>query len=297
MPEFILTIAQLLQEGISQLSNSDSARLDSEILLLKALNHSQNLNNPDKLYTKTWLLTWPEKTLTQQQIQQYRHDLRLRSQGMPIAYITGTKGFWSFTLDVTPDTLIPRPETEILVECALEKISAADNFKIIDLGTGTGAIALAIASERDNTLILATDSSPQAISIAKKNALRLTLRNVSFCQSHWFNKIPEQQFDLIVSNPPYISDNDPQLDKHVRQYEPLTALLSDNHGLADIHEIIAQSHAYLKPGGWLLFEHGYEQAKAVQNLFKQFNFSYISTANDLNHLPRVTMAQYVIGAV
>lgn len=286
MSEPLLTIAHVMQRGIIQLNNSDSAKLDCEILLLKVLNHES-----EKHYTKTWLLTWPEKNLTSKQIQQFEHYLGLRSQGMPIAYITGTKDFWSFTLDVTSDTLIPRPETELLVECALEKIPALDKQNILDLGTGSGAIALAIASERSNANILATDFSLQALNIAEKNAARLKLSNVSFCQSHWFKNIPEQQFDVIVSNPPYIAENDPLLDENVRHYEPLTALLSDNNGLADISEIIEQSHYYLKPGGWLLFEHGYEQASSVQALFKKLKYCKINTLTDINHLPRVTIAQ------
>ena len=286
MSEPLLTIAHILQRGIIQLNNSDSAKLDCEILLLKVLNHKS-----EQHYTKTWLLTWPEKTLTGEQTQQFEHYLGLRSQGMPIAYITGTKDFWSFTLDVTSDTLIPRPETELLVECALEKIPAVDKQNILDLGTGSGAIALAIASERSNANILATDFSLQTLNIAAKNASRLKLSNVSFCQSHWLKNIPEQQFDVIVSNPPYIAENDPLLEENVRHYEPLTALLSDNNGLADISEIIEQSHYYLKPGGWLLFEHGYEQARSVQALFQKLKYCKINTFTDINRLPRVTIAQ------
>ncbi len=287
MSEALLTIADILQYGTTRLSNSDSAKLDCEILLLKVLN---DLNkHSEKRYTKTWLLTWPEKVLSSKQIQQFEHYLSLRSQGMPVAYITGTKDFWSFTLEVTPDTLIPRPETELLVECALQKIALSKEQNILDLGTGSGAIALAIASERSNAKVLATDFSLQTLKVAEMNAVQLKLTNVSFCQSHWFKNIPQQQFNIIVSNPPYIAGNDPHLDKNVKKYEPLTALLSENKGLADIREIIEHSHAYLIPGGWLLFEHGYQQADAVQALFQQFKFSQISTFNDLNRLPRVTL--------
>ena len=289
MSEHLPSIAEVLQQGVMELTQSESPRLDCEILLLKVLNDSSNKSAP--IYTKTWLLTWPEKTLTSTQIQQFKHYLHLRSQGMPVAYITGTKDFWSFTLDVTSETLIPRPETELLVECALEKIPMTENQSILDLGTGSGAIALAIASERDNASVLATDFNLPALHIAEKNASRLELSNISFCHSHWFKNIPEQQFDIIVSNPPYISENDPHLENNVRQYEPLSALLSDDNGLADIRAIIEQSHYFLKPGGWLLFEHGYEQAEAVQTFFKKSNFNKIKTLIDLNQLPRVTMAQ------
>lgn len=291
MSEPLLTIADILQYGTTRLSNSDSAKLDCEILLLKILNDNSNKQS-EKHFTKTWLLTWPEKILSSEQIQQFEHYLNIRSQGMPIAYITGTKDFWSFTLEVTPDTLIPRPETELLVECALEKIALSGKQTILDLGTGSGAIALAIAAERSNTKVLATDVSLQALKVAQLNAAQLKLSNIAFCRSHWFKKIPQQQFNIIVSNPPYIAENDPHLEENVKKFEPLTALLSKKKGLADIREIIEHSQYYLKPGGWLLFEHGYQQADAVQTLFQQFKFSKISTLNDLNHQPRVTLAQW-----
>lgn len=294
MSELSLTIDHLLKRGKTQLSSSDSAKLDCEILLLKVLNDAlskQPNNTTPKHYTKTWLLTWPEKIITREQVQQFDHYLSLRSQGIPIAYITGTKDFWSFTLDVTADTLIPRPETELLVECALEKIIVTKEYTILDLGTGSGAIALAIASERNNAKVLATDCSLKALNIAQKNASRLKLNNISFCQSHWFKSIPDQEFDIIISNPPYIAEHDPHLEVNVSRYEPLTALLSADNGLADIREIIEHSQPYLKPGGWLLIEHGFQQGKAVQALFQTFKFCQIKTFADLNRLPRVTIAQ------
>lgn len=290
MPEPQVTIEQALKSGSKTLVSSDSAKLDCEILLLKVLNDSYQTQ-----HTKTWLMTWPEKILTVKQNQQFSHYLTLRSEGMPVAYITGEQDFWTLTLSVTPATLIPRPETELLVECALEKISNSGEQCILDLGTGSGAIALAIAAQRSNAQVLASDFSQQALDIAKnnaqKNAQQLHLDHVSFCQSHWFENIPEQQFDVIVSNPPYIAENDAQLDENVSKYEPLSALHSGNEGLDDILEIVKHCHSYLKSGGWILFEHGYEQASAVQGILKKYGFSQISTVNDLNHLPRVTMAQ------
>ncbi len=282
-----LTIAELLKSGSLRLVHSDSPQLDCEILLLKVLNDTSS----HKIYNKTWLLTWPETELSAIQIQQFEQYLEQRAQGTPIAYITGHKDFWSFRLEVTADTLIPRPETELLVDCALEKIPADAAFNILDLGTGSGAIALAIASERQHCQLLATDFSAQALAIAEKNAQSLKLDNVSFCQSSWFTDIPPRQFAIIVSNPPYIAENDPHLAADVKRYEPLTALLSEQDGLADIETIIAHSSEYLQPGGWLLLEHGFQQAEAVQTLFLQFNFSHISTINDLSQLPRVTLAQ------
>ena len=284
-----LTIAEAIQQGVRQLSSSESAKLDCEILLLKAVNDNSSL--PRESYrNKTWLLTWPEKTLTSVQLQQFNHYLNLRSEGLPIAYITGEKDFWSLTLKVTPATLIPRPETELLVECALEKIPLSEAINVLDLGTGSGAIALAIASERSSAKILATDFSAEALAVAQNNAASLKLSNVTFCLSHWFDAIPGQQFDVIISNPPYIAEHDPQLEENVRKYEPLTALLAGDEGLDDISHIIRHCRNYLKPGGWLLFEHGYVQAQAIQSLLAEHAFTRIATLDDLNHLPRVTLA-------
>ena len=290
MPESQLSIVQTLEFGVKQLPYSDTAKLDCEILLLKVLN--KNLPN---LHTKTWLLTWPEKTLSPEQAQQFNHYIELRASGIPIAYITGEKDFWTFSLEISPATLIPRPETELLVECALEKIPAIKKTHVLDLGTGSGAIALAIASERKNCHVLATDISQAALSIAQKNAAKLALDNIHFRQSHWFDSIVQtstSKFDIIVSNPPYIAEDDPLLAADVRKYEPSQALISNDNGLSDINQIIQNSLAYLSPQGWLLFEHGYAQADAVQALLKQNGFTDISTIEDLNQHPRVTMAQH-----
>ncbi len=280
------TISQVLLQGSQTLRCSDSAKLDCEILLLKVLNDSEQTQ-----HSKTSLMTWPEKQLTDKQIQQFSHYLKLRSEGMPVAYITGEQDFWTLSLSVTAATLIPRPETELLVECALEKIPETGEQNLLDLGTGSGAIALAIASERSKARVLASDFSQQALSIAQKNAEQLHITNISFCRSHWFNNIPGQQFDVIVSNPPYIAENDPLLEENVRKYEPLSALHSGDEGMDDIHEIIKNSHSHLKPDGWIIFEHGYNQARAVQSLLQQYGFNRISTVNDLNQQPRVTMAK------
>jgi len=288
------TIDQAIQYGKQVLTNSDTARLDSELLLLKVLNDSalDNLGPPKQYYTKTWLMTWPETLLTEQQYTQYKQYLHSRAQGKPIAYIIGSKDFWSLTLKVSPDTLIPRPETELLVECALEKIPSAASYTIIDLGTGSGAIALALAAEKPESQLIATDISLAALEMAKKNALNLDIKNVSFYQSHWFDELPTLQCDLIISNPPYISDNDPQLEDNVRYYEPLSALLSDHNGLKDIKEIINNSSSFLKSAGWLLIEHGYQQGPQAETLFLQYGYIHVQTVNDLNDLPRVTMGQW-----
>ncbi|MCU7799017.1 MAG: peptide chain release factor N(5)-glutamine methyltransferase [gamma proteobacterium symbiont of Lucinoma myriamae] len=290
MPDSQVTIEQALKSGSETLITSDSAKLDCEILLLKVLNDSYQAQ-----HTRTWLMTWPETILTDKQIQQFSHYLTLRSEGMPVAYITGEQDFWTLALSVAPATLIPRSETELLVECALEKIADTGEQYVLDLGTGSGAIALAIAAERSNVQVLASDFSQQALDIAQSNAQqnaeKLHIDHVSFYRSHWFKNIPEQQFDVIVSNPPYIAENDPQLEENVSKYEPISALHSGEEGLDDILEIVKHCHSYLKPGGWILFEHGYEQAGAVQDILKKYGFSQVSTVNDLNHLPRVTMAK------
>lgn len=285
MPELHLSVAQILQQGRQLLACSE-AKLDCELLLVKVFNDSQNTH-----YTRTRLMTWPETLLSHAQQQQFLDYVQLRSEGMPIAYIIGEQDFWTLTLKVNHATLIPRPETELLVECALEKIPDKSKQKVLDLGTGSGAIALALASERPKAEVLATDFSLEALEIAHENALTAQLSNVSFCQSHWFEDIPKQRFDIIVSNPPYIAINDPLLENNVKKYEPLSALHADDNGLADIHDIIKQAHHYLKLEGWLLFEHGYNQAEAVRHLLQQYGFSQISTLNDLNHQPRVTMAR------
>lgn len=284
-----ISIAQAIVTATQQLQFSETAKLDSEILLLKVLNKSAS-----QLLTKSWLLTWPEKLLSLEQWQQFKQYLELRSSGMPIAYIAGEKDFWTFKLKVTADTLIPRPETELLVECALDKISTPDKMDILDLGTGSGAIALAIASERQHCRILATDNSQAALDIAQHNAHLLQLNNVKFLKSYWFEefKAITQKFDIIVSNPPYIAENDPLLEANVRQYEPLQALISNDNGLQDIKQIIQNSLVYLKPQGWILFEHAYNQAEEVQRLLEIQGFSKINSIKDLNHQPRVTFAQW-----
>lgn len=294
-----ITIADAIQSGISKLDGanacSDSPKLDSEILLLQVLNQTSEHH-----LSKTWLLTWPEKRLTITQFEQFNHYLDLRSTGMPIAYITGEKDFWTLSLSVTPDTLIPRPETEMLVESALEKISTTEKTALLDLGTGSGAIALAIASERQYCRITATDISQAALDIAAKNAQKTKSANVTFLQSDWFDGIKQQgldakglKFDFIVCNPPYIAADDPLVEENVRLYEPSGALFSSHNGLDDMHRIIQQLPDYLNPGGWILFEHGYKQSNAVQALLKKYAFTNIDTINDLNQQPRVTLGQFL----
>ena len=289
-----LTVQQAITLGMEQLQqaglDSNTLKLDCEILLLDTLNHGSAPNSKQNK-TKTWLLTWPEQTLSSAQIEHYLDNLKQRAQGRPVAYITGTKEFWGFSLKVSPDTLIPRPETELLVECALDKLPLKTPLKVLDLGTGSGAIALAIASERPDTEVLASDASAKALEVAHSNAESLQLSNIQFCLSDWFNNIPDDQFDLIVSNPPYIAPDDPLLETNVQRFEPQSALLAAENGLAAIRQIISRSNSYLRHGGWLLLEHGYNQAEAVQGLLRQYEFKNIRTVNDLNRLDRVSMGR------
>ena len=275
----MLTIQDTLTSSIAQLSSiSDSAQLDCELIL------SSILNKP-----RTYLHTWPEATLTNKELDKFNRLLKRRIKGEPIAHILGERGFWSLNLKVTADTLIPRPDTERLVELALEIIPEQAQWKILDLGTGTGAIALSLAKERLNCHIIATDQSIAALDIAKQNAAKNQIKNIEFIQSDWFAELKNQRFNLIVSNPPYICDNDPHLKEGDVRFEPLSALTAGTDGLDDIRSIIKDSHRHLIHGGVLLLEHGYDQAEAVSDLLKAANFSNVHNAKDYGGNPRVTI--------
>lgn len=215
-----------------------------------------------------------------------------RLTGYPVAYLLGTKAFWTLDLLVTPDVLIPRPETELLVETVLEKIQDINNPKILDLGTGSGAIALALASERSDARIIASDYSEKALIIAQKNADTNQLnQQVSFVKSDWFSNINDKDFDLIVSNPPYIDPNDPHLTQTIR-HEPQQALVADNLGMKDIETIIENCSPFLKNGGWVLLEHGYNQSKQTLKHFAKHDFINGKTYLDINQNPRISIAQH-----
>ena len=262
---------------------SDTAQLDAEVLLGFVLQQ-----------TRTWLYTWLDRELNKSQLQQLEALLARRLRGEPVAYLTGQREFWSLLLDVSPNTLIPRPETELLVELSLELFeeSSAER-RILDLGTGAGAIALAIASERPNWRITGVDRVPEAVVLAQRNRQRLNLPHVEFLQSDWFESVDEAGFDLIVSNPPYIDALDPHLEQGDVRFEPRSALVADEDGLRDIKQIIADAPRYLAPQGWLLFEHGYQQADAVQQLFKSRGFSAVQSHQDLAGHARATLGQWL----
>jgi len=236
-----------------------------------------------------WLKTWPDKSLTEKQIIQFEKLIVRRNQGEPIAYITGEKDFWTLTLKTNSSTLIPRAETEILVEQALESLEEYQTAKVLDLGTGTGAIGLAIASERKKDLVFACDLESDAVQLAKLNAEKNNVGNIEIFQSDWFSRVEKTDFDLIVANPPYIVKDDPHLTQGDLIFEPDSALISDENGFADIKKIIHQATGYLSNQGALMIEHGFEQGNQVRELFTASGYTQVKTIQDLSKLDRVTM--------
>ncbi len=259
---------------------SDSAQLEAEVLLAHALECD-----------RTYLRTWPEKSLSPEQQTLYQQLINRRCAGEPVAYITGKREFWDMTLQVSPDTLIPRPETEHLVELALEKIPQEAQWQIADLGTGCGAIALAIARERPHCKILATDTSVAALAVAQNNARHLNIKNVTFIEGHWFEPLGEQQFEMIVSNPPYIHPDDKHLSQGDLRFEPEQALRSIPDGLTDIHVITKAARKHLVSPGWLILEHGYDQGSAVKKMLESLGYSQVSTRVDLSKNERVSIGK------
>lgn len=275
------TIVNLVAYGQEQLvSCSDSAKLDAQILLAFVLNKELS-----------YLLTWPEKTLAQQDKQHYLSLLDRRISGEPIAYIVGVKEFWSLPFMVSPATLIPRPDTEILVELVLEQFADIDTLHCLDLGTGTGAIALALASEQPNWQIDAIDFSLDAVKLAQQNAKKLQLSHVNIFQSDWFSALNDRKFDVIVSNPPYIDKLDENLSQGDVRFEPESALVADEHGLGDIKHIAQQALKYLNSQGSLFFEHGFEQGEAVRNILAALGYHNAQTVRDFNGHERITWAR------
>lgn len=272
------SIERLLASASARLEPlSDTARLDAEVLLCYCLHKS-----------RSFLRAWPEHRPSTDQINRYEALIAQRELGQPVAYLTGQREFWSREFEVGPAVLIPRPDTELLVELSLHLLPAGQPCKIIDLGTGSGILAITLAAERPLAEVVATDISPAALDIAQRNTQRLHVSNVRFLVSHWFDAVSEPDFDLVISNPPYIADDDPHLRQGDVRFEPQTALVSAENGLKDIRLIAEQARRHLKNGGYLLVEHGYNQQTEVQELFEQLNYRQVTTHNDLAGNPRVT---------
>jgi len=277
-----ISIQQALRQAQHALAaSSESPRLDSEILLAQVCGK-----------TRSYLRTWPEQVLPPQQAQDFQQLVARRIKGEPIAYLLGRRDFWDMTLKVSPHTLIPRPETECLVELALEKITSDAHWNIADLGTGTGAIALAIARERPNCQVLATDISAAALAVAQENAAQLGVTNIRFKQGTWLEPLSGETFEIIVSNPPYVHPEDPHLEQGDLRFEPPFALRSEPDGLTDIRTIGANARQYLTPPGWLLLEHGYDQGTAVQALLMGLGYHEAKVTKDLAQNERVCAGKW-----
>jgi release factor glutamine methyltransferase len=281
------SIFSVIEQGTIALSTlSDSAKLDTQLLLAHVLNKEV-----------TYLLTWPEKVISSTELTAFQQLLTRRVNGEPIAYILGEKEFWSITLKVSPVTLIPRPDTEILVEQVLALFKNCNNSNIrgLDLGTGTGAIVLALASENSRWQLDAVDYNHEAVELAKQNAQNLKLTQVNIYQSDWFTQVDDQhKFDFIVSNPPYIDKNDQHLEQGDVRFEPKSALVADEYGLKDIRFIAEKARKYLKNNSYLLFEHGFEQAEQVRKILIEFGYSQVQSFKDYGNNDRITQATLLL---
>jgi len=274
------TITELLQKGEQNISSSDSARLDAEILFCDVMQFDSS-----RIYSH------PEYIVPDDKSALFQLLIKQRQQGHPIAHLTGKKEFWSLELAINKDTLIPRPETELLVETALQIIPDDATFNILDLGTGSGAIAIAIASERPDCRIVATDIDKNALAMAKINAETHKIENIQFYASDWYLDIPLQSFDLIVSNPPYIRQDDEHLSQGDVRFEPELALVAGADGMQAINMILENAMNYLASDAYLLIEHGYDQKQLVQEAFLKHDFKQLKTFQDLSGQDRMTIGQ------
>lgn len=277
-----MNLSRLIPQGGAKLQStlsldSREARIEVQMLLQSVLKVS-----------RAYLLAHPERELSEAEEAAYRALLQRRLTGEPMAHILGEREFHGLNFKVTSATLIPRPETELLVELGLEKLSRYEMGRVLDLGTGTGAIALSIAHVRPEMEVVAVDASAAALEVARENAQRLGTGNVTFAQSDWFSTLSGQRYELIVSNPPYVATDDMHLSQGDVRFEPLSALASGVDGLDDIRRIVAEARDFLVPGGWLLLEHGFDQAAAVQELLKRAGFGNIFSQADLAGMDRVT---------
>jgi release factor glutamine methyltransferase len=260
-----------------ELIHSDSAKLDVELLLAEVLGRD-----------RSYLYTWPDHPLRPEQQLLFDNWFARRLAGEPVAHILSRRGFWTLELEVSPTTLIPRPETELLIETALELLAEGiDQPGIIDLGTGTGAIALALATELPRAQVVATDFAEDVLALAERNRVRAQCANVTLCRSDWWSAV-SGHFHLVISNPPYIADNDPHLLSGDVRFEPRSALVAQEAGLADLRRIVTGAPKHLLPGGWILLEHGWQQAEAVRELLAAAGFIEVFSCRDLGGHERIS---------
>ncbi len=269
------TVAELLVQAGRAID-----RVDAELLLAHALGES-----------RSWLFAHATDSVADAADASFQTLLQRRIKGEPVAYLTGRQGFWTLDLEVGPATLIPRPETELLVELALARIPVNEAVRVADLGTGSGAIALSIAKERPAVWVIASDASAAALEVAQRNADSNGIANIEFRSGDWFEPLQVEQFDIIVSNPPYIADGDPHLDKGDLRFEPALALSCGRDGLDAIRTIVRDAGAHLDAGGWLLLEHGWDQGEAVRGLLDVAGFIAVETARDLESRERVSVGR------
>lgn len=272
----LVTVLRLATERLAPVS--PSPRLDAEVLLAHVLNAP-----------RSHLYAHPELKLPAPQLRRFAALVTARRRGQPVAHLTQTREFWSLPLRVNAATLIPRPETELLVEEALRRIPSEARWHLADLGTGSGAIALALAGERPGCRVTATDISSQALAVAQDNAARLGLRNVEFARGEWFAPLAGRRFALITCNPPYVPDDDPCLAQGDLRFEPRLALSGGPDGLAAIRKIVLRAPFHLEPGGWLLLEHGHDQGAHVRKLLAAAGFGNLASHRDLAGQERLTL--------
>lgn len=273
-------IRQALKQAAEQLTTvHEGAHLETELLLAHILRKN-----------RSYLFSYPEQELKAEELSEFLALIEKRLDGVPIAYLVQEKEFWSLPFKVTPATLIPRPETELLVELALKLIPDKANRTLLDLGTGCGAIAIALAKERPDWTIHACDSSKEALQTAIENAQNLNVHNVHFFHSNWFSKLPRQQYHAILSNPPYIANQDPHLRQGDLRFEPLSALVSGNDGLTDLQYILTEGLQHLLPGGLILVEHGFEQKDKLIAILNGLGYKSSHCWQDLQGHDRVSRA-------
>lgn len=263
-------IRVLLEDASRTLAaHADAPRLEAEVLLAHVLGRD-----------RSWLYAWPEHVPDAEQAEAFTRLVALRAQGHPVAHLTGEREFWSLRLRVSEHTLIPRADTERLVEAALA-LDLPQEARVLELGTGSGAISLALATERPRWRISALDRSPRALEVARANAVRLGLARIRFLEGHWFDALPGQpRYDLIIGNPPYVAQHDPHLAQGDLRFEPRAALVSGSDGLDDIRHIVAGAPAHLEPDGWLWLEHGSDQGARVAGLLRRYGYREVATRRD-----------------